>query len=157
MDDDFFQVLDAAFEFVQPSGRALQRFGGLGIKHQEAVDVADAGVAVHIGGEQGGVLRFGAAVAAYIEIPAFFSGDDAEIFTLRFGTFADAAGYAGFEFVRRAQAFVAVFQINGEADRVLYAVAAPCAADAGFHRAQGFAVGVAAFETGCNQLFPNGG
>ncbi len=47
-----------------------------------------------------------------------------------------------FDFVRRAQALVAVLQPDREAGGVLHAVAAPGRADAGFHRAQGFYVGV---------------
>lgn len=96
-----------------------------------------------------------AAVAAHVQIPALVSGDHADVLALRLGTFAGAAGHGELELVRAAQAFVAVLQAQGHADTVLHAVTAPGAAHARFHRAGRFAVGVAGFEAGFDQLAPD--
>ena len=101
------------------------------------------------------MARLHAAVAADIKIPAVFGGDNADILALRFGAFTGAAGHREFDFMRGAQALVAVFQLYRQPDAVIDAVAAPGAADAGFNRAQGFAVGMAGFETGIDQFFPD--
>ena len=106
-------------------------------------------------GEQVGVARLGAAVAAHVEVPALLGGDDAEVLALGLGAFADAARDGRLELVRRAQALVAVLDADGEADRVLHAVAAPGRADAALHRAQRLAVGMAALEAGRDQFFPD--
>src|SRR5690606_1053608 len=111
---------------------------------------------VEVGGEQFGVPRAHAAVAGDVEVPALFGGDHADVLALRLGAFAGAAGHPELDLVRRAQALVAVLQAQRHADAVLHAVAAPGAADAGFHRAQGFAVGVAGLEPGLDQLAPDG-
>ncbi len=57
--------------------------------------------------------------------------------------------------MRRAQAFVAVLQPDREAGGVLHAVATPRRPDAGFHRAQGFAVGMPGFKPGLHQRLPD--
>ena len=62
---------------------------------------------------------------------------------------------ARLELVRRAQALVAVLDPHRHADRVLHAVAAPGAADARLHGAQRLAVGVPRFEAGRDQLAPD--
>ena len=59
--------------------------------------------------------------------------------------------------MRRPQAPVAQLELDGQADRVLHAVAAPRRADAGLHRAQRLAVGVARLEAGVDQPLPDGG
>jgi HAMP domain-containing protein len=82
--------------------------------------------------QQVGVTRFHAAVTAHVQVPAFLSGDDTHVFTLRFCTFAGTARDAKLHFVRRTDAFVAVFQLNAEAHAIAHAVAAPGAAYAGF-------------------------
>ena len=46
---------------------------------------------VDVGGEQVGVARLGAAVAAHVEVPALLGGDEAEVLALGLGAFADAA------------------------------------------------------------------
>src|SRR5471030_2146233 len=154
-DDDLLQVFKAAFEIVAPDAGALQTVGGAGVEHQEAVDVAHQRVLVEVRRQQLGVARLHAAVAANVEVPAFFSGDDADVLALRFGAFAGAAGHAEFDLVRRAQTLVAVFHFNRQADAVVDAEAAPRRADAGLHGAQRFAVGVAGFETGGDQFLPD--
>jgi hypothetical protein len=101
------------------------------------------------------VARLHAAVAAHVEVPALVGGDQADVLALRLGAFAGAAGDAELDLVRRAQALVAVFQRDREADAVAHAVAAPGRADAGLHGAQRLAVGVAGLEAGGDQLFPD--
>ena len=110
---------------------------------------------IEVGGEQIGVARLGAAVAADVEVPAFLGGDDAEVLALRLGTFADAAGDGGLDLVRRTNALVAVLDADREADGILHAVATPRRADAALDRPQCLAVGVAALEAGVDQFFPD--
>ena len=106
-------------------------------------------------GEQVGVARLGAAVAADVEVPALFRGDDAEVLALGFGAFADASRHGRFDFVRRPDALVAVLDADREAHRILNAVTAPGRADAAFHGSQRLAVGVAALEAGVDQILPD--
>src|SRR5471030_2426948 len=153
--DDLLQVFKAAFAVVAPDAGALQAVGGAGVEHQEAVDVAHQRLLVEVRRQQLGVARLHAAVAADVEVPAFFGGDDADILALRLGAFAGAAGDAELDLVRRAQTLVAVFQFDREAETIGDAEAAPRRTDAGLHRAQRFAVGVAGFETGGDQFFPD--
>src|SRR3954471_6269672 len=94
------------------------------------------------------------AIAADVEIPALLRGDDADVLTLRLGAFARAARHGHLDLVRRAQAAVAVLDRDRHRYRVLHAVAAPGRADAGLHRAQCLAVGVARLEAGVDELAP---
>jgi hypothetical protein len=66
-------------------------------------------------GEQLGVARLHAAVAAHVQVPALFGGDDADVLALRLGAFARAAGDAELDLVRRAQALVAVLERDRQA------------------------------------------
>ena len=100
------------------------------------------------------MLRSHAAVAADEEIPTLLAGDDAEVLALCFGALARAAGDTAFELVRCAKAAVAKLDLDGEADRVLDSVAAPGAADARLHGAEGLGIGVAGFEAGLDQAEP---
>ena len=101
------------------------------------------------------VARLHAAVAGDIEVPAAFGGDDAHVLALRLGALARAAGHRELDLVRRAQALVAILEIDRETDAVLHAVAAPGGADAALHRAQRLAVGVAGFHAGIDELLPD--
>jgi hypothetical protein len=78
-------------EVFEPHGGALQAVGGAHVEHQEAVDVADQGFVVEVGGEQVGVPRLHAAVAADVEVPALLGGDHADVLALRLGALAGAA------------------------------------------------------------------
>src|SRR6185437_10207424 len=97
------------------------------------------------------------AVAAEVEVVPLFGGDDAEVLPLRLGALARAARDGRLQLVRRAEPLVAVLDPDGQADRVLHAVAAPGAAHARLHRAQRLAVGVARLEAGVDELAPDGG
>src|SRR5690606_13414209 len=156
VDDHGLQVVEAALQVFQPHRGALQAVGGADIEHQEAVDVADEGCVVEVGGKQVGMARAHAAVAADVEVPALVGGNYAEVLGLRLGAFAGAAGHRAFQFVRTAQALVAVLDVDRHAHAVLHAVTAPGATDTGFHRAQRLAVGVAGFEAGIDQFAPDG-
>ncbi len=57
--------------------------------------------------------------------------------------------------MRGTDAFVAVFQLDAEADAVAHAVAAPGAAHAGFRHTQRFGIGMTGFEARFNQLTPD--
>jgi hypothetical protein len=70
VDDHGLQVVQAAFEVVAPGAGALQAVGRAHVEHQEAVDVADQRFAVQVAGQQFGMARLHAAVAAHVEVPA---------------------------------------------------------------------------------------
>src|SRR5881394_1950143 len=99
--------------------------------------------------------RLHAAVAADVQVPALLRGNDADVLALRLGAFARAARHRHLDLVRRAQAAVAVLDGDRHAHRVLHAEAAPGRADAGLHRAQRLAVGMARLEAGVDQLAPD--
>ena len=73
---------------------------------------------IQVGGQQFGMARLHAAVAADVEIPALLGGDDADVLALRFRAFARAARHAELDLVRRAQALVAVLEFDREAHTV---------------------------------------
>src|SRR5690606_10051777 len=108
-------------------------------------------------GEQIRVTRGGAAVAADVEVPAARGGDDTEVLRLGLRALALTAGDRRLEFVRGAQPAVAQLQVDRHAYGVLDAVAAPGLPDAGLHRAQRLAVGVAGLEAGVDQAGPDEG
>ena len=110
---------------------------------------------VEVARQQVRVARLHAAVAGDVEIPAAFGGDDAHVLALRFGAFARATRHRELDLVRRAQALVAILEIDGETDAVLHAVAAPGGAHAALHGAQRLAVGMAGFEAGVDELVPD--
>src|SRR5690606_11763080 len=155
VEDHRLQVVQAALQALAPHRGALQLVRGADVEHQHAVDGADQGLVIQVGGEQLGVARTHAAVAADVQVPALLGGDHAGVLALRLGTLAGAAGDAELDLVRRAQALVAVLQGQGHADAVVHAVAAPGAAHAGLHGAQALAVGVAGLEAGLDQLGPD--
>src|SRR3954469_19595801 len=98
-----------------------------------------------------------AAVAADIEVPALFGGDDADVLALRLGALARAARDRHLQLVRRAQAAIAVLDVDRHLDRVLHSIAAPRAADAGLDRPQRLPIGVSRFEARVDQLLPDEG
>ena len=153
--DHLAHVVDAAFQVLEPGRSALQPVAGADVEHQEAVDVPDQRGCIEIARQQVRVPRLHAAIAADVEIPAVLGGDDADVLALRLGAFARAAGHRELDLVRRAQSLVAILEIDGEAHRVLHAVAAPGRTHAALHGAQRLAVGVAGFEAGVDQLAPD--
>src|ERR1700737_717000 len=122
---DVDEVLETALQAVAPYAGALEPGPWADGEHQEAVDVSDERRLVEIGREQLGVARLHAAVAAHVEVPALLGRDDADVLALRLRAFAGAARDREFELVRRAQALVAVLDLDRESDRVADAVAAP--------------------------------
>src|SRR5712692_1399849 len=101
------------------------------------------------------MARLHAAVAAHVQVPALLRGNDADVLALRLRAFARAAGHRHLQLVRRADAAVAVLDVDRHRDRVLNAVAAPGAADARFHGTQRFSVGVTGLEAGVDQVPPD--
>src|SRR5581483_12291801 len=153
--DHLAQVLDAALEVLEPDAGALQAVRGADVEHQEPVGEGDQRLVVEVPGEELRVARLHAAVAADVEVPALLRGDDADVLALRLGAFARAARHGHLQLVRGAQAAVAGLQADRHRDRVLHPVAAPGRADAGLHRAQRLAVGVARLEAGIHELAPD--
>src|SRR5437667_282125 len=127
------------------------------IVHEEAVDELACRFLVDVGGEQIGVARLRATVAAHVDVPALLGRDDPEVLALRLGALADAARHRRLRLVRRADAAVALLKPDGERGRVLHAVAAPGRADAALHRPHRLAVGVAALEAGVDERLPDVG
>jgi hypothetical protein len=60
------------------------------------------------------VARLHAAVAGDVEVPAALGGDDADVLALRLGALTRAAGHRELDLVRRAQALVAILEIDRE-------------------------------------------
>ena len=157
VDNHVAEVFDAPFQAVEPDAGSHQPVGRADVVHQKAIDVANRGLFVEVGGQEVGMPGLGPAVAAHIQIVPLFGGDQAEVFALGLGTFADAARNCGLEFVGGPQSLVAVLHANGETNRVLHAIAAPGRPHATLDRPQRFAVGMAAFKTGIDQKFPDVG
>src|SRR5690606_34831282 len=110
---------------------------------------------VEVLGEQAGVTGGEPAVAAHVQVPALVGRDDADVLGPGLGALAGTARDAELDLVRRAQPAVAQLELDGEAHRVLHAVAAPARPDAGLHRAQRLAVRVAGLETRVDQTSPD--
>ena len=142
-------------ELALPGRGALEPVGGADVVHEVAVDVADEGLGVEVLGQQLGVGRAHAAVAADVEVPPPLGGDDADVLALGLGALPGAARHGELDLVRRPQAPVAQLEVDGELHRVLHAVAAPHRADARLHRAHGLAVGVAGLEAGGDEPRPD--
>src|SRR5467141_172460 len=121
-------IVDAALQVLQPHAGALQPVAGADVEHEEAVDVLNQFLFIQILCKQISVSRLHAAVAAHVQVPAFFRGDDADVLALRLGALARAARDRHLHLVRRADAAVAVLDRDRERHRVLHAVAAPGAA-----------------------------
>src|SRR5690606_15686829 len=126
--------------------------GGFDVEHQKAIDVPDACILVEVCGQQSRVLRAGAAIAAYVQVPAFFGGNDAKIFRLGLGAFPDTTRNGTFDLMRGTDSFVAMLYFQGEAHRILYPESTPGSAHTAFNGAKGFSVGVAAFKSGIGQF-----
>src|SRR6185312_4235104 len=99
--------------------------------------------------------RLHAAVATHVQIPTLLGSNDADVLALGLGALTRATRDRKFDFVRRAQALVAILDLNGEPDAVLHAVAAPCGADAGLHGAHRLAIGMSGLEARGNQVRPD--
>ena len=104
--------LEAALDLLEPRRGALQPVGGADVVHQEAVDGPHQRLVVEVLGEQHGVPRGEAAVAADVEVPAGFGGDHADVLAAGLGALARAAGDAELDLVRRAQAAVAQLELR---------------------------------------------
>ncbi|KPH88225.1 hypothetical protein GLUCOINTEAF2_0203911 [Komagataeibacter intermedius AF2] len=101
------------------------------------------------------MARAHAAITADIKVPAILGRDHAHVLALCLRAFAGTAGHGEFELVRGAQALVAVFQIQRLAHAVLHAIAAPCAAHAGFYGPGGFAICLSGLESCFQQFTPD--
>ena len=84
---------ESALELGHPCGCSLELIGSLDVVHEEAIDVFDQSLTVEVGGEKVTVARCDTTISTDKEVPAFFSGDDSEIFAASFRTFSSTAGY----------------------------------------------------------------
>ncbi len=157
VDDHVPEEIDSPFHLFQPYRCTGEPVGRLDVVHEKPVDVLQGRLFVEVGGEQIGVAGMSAAVAADVEVPAFFGRDQAEILALRLGTLADAARDRRLELVRRPDPSIAHLDPDRETDGVLHAVTAPGRADAALDGANGLAVGVTALESGGDQVGPDVG
>src|SRR6267378_6414610 len=148
-------VVDAALQVLQPHAGALQPVAGADVEHEEAVDVLNQFLFIQILCKQISVSRLHAAVAAHVQVPAFFRGDDADVLALRLGALARAARDRHLHLVRRADAAVAVLDVDRHRDRILDSVTAPGAADTGLYCSQCFPIGVARFEARVHEILPD--
>mmetsp|Transcript_66739 Transcript_66739/g.184833 ORF Transcript_66739/g.184833 Transcript_66739/m.184833 type:complete len:303 (-) Transcript_66739:854-1762(-) len=156
LDHHLLQVVQAARELLQPRRGALQVLGGGNVEHEEAVRVPQAGGLVDVCRQQLGVPRFRTPIATDVHVVARLGGDEAQVLSLGFRALAEASGARHLDFVRGAQALVALLQGDGHAHGVLLPIAAPRAAHAALHRAQGLSVGVPGLEARVHQVFPDG-
>ena len=124
-EDNRAQIVDASLKIIHPGTGTLQTVGGTNIEHQQPVDTADKGGFIQIAGEQVGMARLHTAVAANVQIPALLRSDDANILALGLRAFAGTAGDRHFNFVRRAQPLIAMFEGYRQAGGILDAIAAP--------------------------------
>lgn len=120
IDDDLAQVVDATRQWIEPSARAGSFICRVCVVPQEAVEIFYAGFLVEIGGKQDLVLRLSTAVAGPVEVPAFFGSDQSEVFAPGFSALAHAVGASRLDFVRGADAAVALLNVDGETGRVLH-------------------------------------
>mmetsp|Transcript_3581 Transcript_3581/g.6125 ORF Transcript_3581/g.6125 Transcript_3581/m.6125 type:complete len:655 (+) Transcript_3581:123-2087(+) len=155
VDDDLFQVVNAARQPLQPGRGPLELVGRLGVVHEEAVQVLDGRVLVDGGGEQVPVAGLDAAVAAHVQVVARLGGNEPKVLALRLRALARAAGDRALQLVRRAEALVPVLHADGKAHGVLLPVAAPGAAHAALHRAQALGVGVPRLQAHRRQPVPD--
>ena len=75
----------------EPDRRTREAVGRLDVVHEEPVDVLERSLFIEVSGKQIGVTGVSLAVAAHVEIPAFFCRNQAKVLALCLGTFADAA------------------------------------------------------------------
>src|SRR5690606_8469051 len=68
LEDDLLQVIQAALEAFPPGGRALQARRRADVEHQETVDRADQAGIVQVAGQQFGMARAHAAIAAHVQV-----------------------------------------------------------------------------------------
>ncbi|EKT80631.1 cellobiohydrolase A [Rhodococcus opacus M213] len=151
------EVVEPALEGIDPRRGALETIRGADVEHEVPVDVADQGLVVEPTGEQLGVLRRLAAVAADVQVPAVFGGDDADVLAARLGAFAGAARDTELDLVRGPQAAVSVLQVDRHTDGVLHAVSAPGGSDAALHGAQRLAVGLTGLHARVDETLPDRG
>src|ERR1700739_1047539 len=95
------------------------------------------------------------AIAAHVQVPALFGGDDADALAPRLAALPRAAGDAELDLVRRTQAAIPQFQVDGQLHRILLAVAAPVAAHTALDLAQCLAIGLAGFHAAVDQPLPD--
>src|SRR6185437_9374681 len=100
---------------------------------------------------------FHPAVATDVQLVARIDADHAEVLDRRLGAIARAAADGDLELVRHPAAPGHLLDPDPEAGRILRSEAAPLAADAGLHRAQRFAVGVAGDHPGGVEVGPDCG
>ncbi|MNN58915.1 hypothetical protein D3C81_1739920 [compost metagenome] len=93
LDYNIPQIVDSALHFIEPSGGTRQRIGCTNVEHQKTVDITDTGLTVDIGSQQQSMLWLAATVAADIEVPALFCGNDTKVLALRLGTLTDTAAH----------------------------------------------------------------
>src|SRR5882724_8340475 len=124
--------------------------GALQVPALFAVQLAErAGVLEHLFGgleldEEMRDLGLDAAVAGHVHLPAGIDADDADVLDAGLGAVARAAADRELDLVRRIHAPHRALQVLAHLRAVLRAEAAPFAADAGLHGAQGLGVRVAA-------------
>mmetsp|Transcript_47884 Transcript_47884/g.113791 ORF Transcript_47884/g.113791 Transcript_47884/m.113791 type:complete len:437 (+) Transcript_47884:528-1838(+) len=152
VDDHLAQVLDSAWELLQPRRGALQMLCRGDVEHEESVNILQACLLIQGGCEEHGVLRFGPTIAGEVQVVTAACGDAPDILAPSFRTLTQAARNRHLDLVRGAQPLVPVLQGHRHADRVLLPIAAPRATNAALHGPQRLAVGMTRLEPGINHL-----
>ncbi|KAI3479918.1 hypothetical protein L1887_57905 [Cichorium endivia] len=139
IDNHLLESFESSGELFDPARCALELVGRADVEEDKAIQNLDRLAPRDVLGDELGVARLSAAVAAHVDVPALGGGDQAEVLALSLGTFAHTARDTAFELVRGAQTLVARLELVCEADRITDTVSAPCAAHARLYRAQRFA------------------
>src|SRR5262245_18905561 len=127
-------MVDASLELINPDGRTGQSVSGHDVIHEKAINVDGGRCLIDVRGQQVSMPRPGTAVTAHIQVVAPLRGYQAKILPLSFRTLTHAARDSRLDFMRGADAFVAVFQADGEADGILHAVSTPRGPDTALDR-----------------------
>src|SRR3990167_77533 len=153
-----FVVFQNAFLHIVQAHTVHVMHGALQVPAFLAVQLAKrAGVLQHFGGslhlhQKVRHLGLDAAVAGDVHLPARVHTDHAHVLDACLGAVARAAGDGELDLVRCVHAPHRALQVLAHLGAVLRAHAAPFAAHAGLHRAQGLGVGVAG---GHADVFPD--
>src|SRR5262245_25329502 len=127
-------MVDAPLELLNPDGRTGQSVSGHDVIHEKAINVDDGRCLIDVRGQQVSMPRLDTAVTAHIQVVTPLRSHQTKILPLSFRTLTYAARDSRLDFMWGADALVAVFQADGEADRILHAVTTPRGPDTALDR-----------------------
>ena len=135
-------------ELCLPRGCAFELIGRKDVVHDVPIEVFNDRFLVNISGKQLGMDGVDSAITTDVEIVAVLCGNHAKVLTLSLCTLSNTSRNSGLHLVRASYALVSILYTNGEANRILDAIAAPGRTNAGLDGTKSLAVGVATLQTG---------